>query len=78
VPEAQKRQPRWIRNADLARYLGVSSMCLWRWVRDPELGFPQPTVIGRYSYTDLDQVNAWMRSRVVDFAAGARKKQAAR
>jgi hypothetical protein len=59
-------QPRWTRNASLARYLNVSAMCLWRWQRDPELNFPKPTVINKYPYTDLNQVDAWMRERVLD------------
>jgi hypothetical protein len=28
-----------------ARYGGRSKMALWRWVRDPKLGFPQPLKI---------------------------------
>jgi hypothetical protein len=63
-------QPRWSRNAALARYLNVSAMCLWRWQRDPRLSFPQPTVINKYSYTDLNQVDQWMRERVVDRTRG--------
>jgi hypothetical protein len=58
--------PRWTRNSAVARYLNVSAMCLWRWQRDPKLNFPQPTVINKYSYTDLNQVDEWMRERVVD------------
>ena len=60
--------PRWTRNSALARYLNVSRMCLWRWQRDPRLNFPQPTVINKYSYTDLNQVDSWMRSRIVNVA----------
>ena len=60
--------PRWSRNSALARYLNVSAMCLWRWQRDPRLNFPQPTVINKYSYTDLNQVDSWMRSRIVNVA----------
>jgi excisionase family DNA binding protein len=57
--------PRWVRNAELARYLNVSGMCLYRWVRDPELGFPQPSVIGKINYTNLNIIDQWMRERVV-------------
>jgi hypothetical protein len=39
---------------------------LWRWQRDPKLNFPQPTVVNKYAYTDLNAVDAWMRARVVD------------
>jgi predicted DNA-binding transcriptional regulator AlpA len=61
--------PRWVRNTELAKYLNVSSMTLWRWQRDPAMGFPQPSnKIGEgrraISYTNLNDVDAWMRSRV--------------
>lgn len=64
--QSTQLQPRWTRNAALARYLNVSAMCLWRWQRDPNLNFPKATVIKKYAYTDLNQVDAWMRERVVD------------
>lgn len=40
-------------------------MCLWRWRRDPKLGFPQPTRINGISYTDRNAVDEWMRTRIV-------------
>jgi hypothetical protein len=73
------KQPRWTRNAALARYLNVSGMALWRWQRDPELSFPQPSVINGIKYTDLNQIDEWMRQRVVARTVKATtKKQAAR
>ena len=30
------------------RYGGRSDMALWRWMRDPNLGFPQPIYIQKY------------------------------
>ena len=65
---------KWLRNAALARYLGISKMALWKWQRNPDLGFPQPTVINDISYTDVDQIHAWMKARVVDLADAARRK----
>jgi hypothetical protein len=32
------------------RYGGRSDMALWRWTRDPKLGFPQPIYIQKYRY----------------------------
>ena len=32
---------RWARNRELARYLGISVMTLWRWKRDRSLGSRQ-------------------------------------
>jgi predicted DNA-binding transcriptional regulator AlpA len=67
-------EAKWLRNAALARYLGISRMALWQWQRDPDMGFPQPTRINEISYTDMNEIDAWMRSRVVDLANAGRKK----
>jgi predicted DNA-binding transcriptional regulator AlpA len=68
-----EKEAKWLRNAALARYLGISDMALWKWQRNPDLGFPQPTRINSISYTDMDEVDAWMKSRVVDLADAGRK-----
>ncbi len=57
---------RWVRNKALAEYLGITTMSLWRWKRDPKLAFPPATVVNDIEYNDLDAVDDWMRSRVVD------------
>jgi predicted DNA-binding transcriptional regulator AlpA len=39
------------------RYAGISYQTLWKWTRDPALGFPAPLNIGGRNYwreTDLD------------------------
>jgi hypothetical protein len=66
IPEAPVASPRWARNAVVARYLGISTMCLWRWSRDPKLGFPPPSNINGIDYTDLNLIDAWMKRRVID------------
>jgi predicted DNA-binding transcriptional regulator AlpA len=71
-----QEEARWLRNIQLAEYLNVSAMCIWRWQRDPDMGFPQPTRINDISYTDMDQVDAWMKARVVDLADAGRKTNA--
>ena len=43
---------------------GVTQMSLWRWLRDPELKFPQPIRIGRFRYWRLSDLIEWERSRV--------------
>ena len=45
-----------------SRY-GVSDMTLWRWLRNAELGFPQPIRIGRYRYWRVADLVSWERSR---------------
>jgi predicted DNA-binding transcriptional regulator AlpA len=67
-------ETKWLRNVDLADYLGVSQICVYRWQRDPDVGFPQPTRINNLPYTNIDAIDSWMRSRVVDLADAGRKK----
>jgi len=76
---ADRPNARWARNTALAHYLGITVMGLWKWQHDPELAFPQPTVINRTCYTDLDEVDTWMRARVVDLTKQriARRRKAA-
>jgi hypothetical protein len=45
------------------RYGGRSDMALWRWSRDPDLGFPTPIYIGKYRYWRLADLIAWEQSR---------------
>jgi predicted DNA-binding transcriptional regulator AlpA len=59
-PLGEKR--RWVRNGELAKYLGVSKMTLWRFKRQPD--FPPAAVINRIEFNDLDKVDAWMEARV--------------
>ncbi|HDR28858.1 MAG TPA: DNA-binding protein [Rhodovulum sp.] len=42
---------------------------IWRWVRDPNLGFPQPIKINRHNFWRLADLEAWE-------AAQAEKSQA--
>jgi len=56
---------RWIRNGQLAKYLGVSAMTLWRWRRDVTLNFPAASEINGIEFTDIDAVDEWMRERLV-------------
>ncbi len=42
---------------------GVTSMTLWRWLKDADLKFPQPMRIGRLRYWRLSDLVAWERSR---------------
>ena len=43
----------------LARYGDISAMTLWRWVRDPKMGFPKPVYLNRRRYWDLDALDAF-------------------
>jgi hypothetical protein len=49
---------RWARNAQLAKYAGVSTMTLWRWKQMPD--FPPAAVLNGIEYRDLDAFDRWM------------------
>jgi predicted DNA-binding transcriptional regulator AlpA len=45
------------------RYGGISDMCLWRWLRDQKLGFPQPLIIRKRRYWRTKKLEAWERAQ---------------
>ena len=36
---------------------------IWRWLHDPDLGFPQPVKIQRLNYWRLCDLEAWERAQ---------------
>ncbi len=42
---------------------GVSEVTLWRFLRDPNLGFPTPVRINKRLYFRADEIDAWIESR---------------
>jgi predicted DNA-binding transcriptional regulator AlpA len=46
------------------RYGGISDMCLWRWLRDPKLDFPQPFIIRKRRYWHTSKLEAWEQLRL--------------
>lgn len=49
---------RWARNAQLAKYAGVSTMTVWRWKQMAD--FPPAAVVNGIEYRDLDAFDNWM------------------
>lgn len=45
------------------RFGGVSSMTLWRWVRDENLGFPQPIAINKVRYWKAIDIDRFIEAR---------------
>lgn len=45
------------------RYGGVNGVTIKRWTEDPELGFPQPMVVGRRWYFKLKELEEWEAKR---------------
>jgi hypothetical protein len=64
LPESRGPQRRWVRNGELAKYLGVSKMTIWRFKHVPGFDFPPAAVINNIEFNDLDKVDAWMEARV--------------
>ncbi|MEK4034255.1 hypothetical protein WOC76_12675 [Methylocystis sp. IM3] len=48
----------------VARDFNVTPRSIDRWVRDPQLGFPQPVKIHTRCYFDVDALEAWKASRI--------------
>ncbi|WP_316233389.1 DNA-binding protein [Bradyrhizobium sp. SZCCHNPS2010] len=46
-------------NAVCAEFGNVTTMTLWRWLRDQELAFPKPVVIRRRRYWNADDIHAF-------------------
>jgi len=57
--------PRFVRNAALARYIGVSPMTIYRWKRDPALDVPPALVIRGIEHNEVSKWEAWLRARAV-------------
>jgi predicted DNA-binding transcriptional regulator AlpA len=62
----QEKPRRLARKAAVCRYLGRGQMTLWRWMHDESLKFPRPICIRDVEYIDLDEIDAWLRRRVVE------------
>ncbi|MBB4267840.1 helix-turn-helix transcriptional regulator [Roseospira visakhapatnamensis] len=57
-PESTMLIPARIVRAELG---GISDMTLWRWLRRPDLEFPQPVVIARRRYWRRTDLEDWKR-----------------
>ena len=46
-----------------------SHVTVWRWIRDPDLAFPQPMKINRLNYWRLSDLEAWEAAQAMQGAA---------
>lgn len=62
APPDQKRIP-----ASAVRELcgGISDMTLWRWLNNPEMGFPPASYIAGRRYWRASEICAWLDSHAV-------------
>src|SRR4051812_11942289 len=44
---------------EVRRRYAVSDMCLWRWLRRPDLEFPKPIIINGRRLWKLSELQAW-------------------
>lgn len=49
--------------------LDTSETTLWRWTRDPDLGFPRPRYVGRTRFWRERDLIGWMEQRPTEAAA---------
>jgi hypothetical protein len=69
IDQASNRtnERRWMRNTQLAAYLGVSKMYLWRLKHGPDaaaLNFPKAAMINGIEFNDVGLVDAWFEARI--------------
>lgn len=60
------RLRRWARNSELAEYLGISKMTLWRFKHNQKFKLPPAAVINNIEFNDLDKIDKWMEARVAE------------
>jgi predicted DNA-binding transcriptional regulator AlpA len=52
-----------------ARCGNVSDMCIWRWLRDERVQFPQPIKMNKRNYWRLGDLRAWLAKQTNKTAA---------
>ncbi|MGN6579846.1 MAG: helix-turn-helix transcriptional regulator [Bordetella sp.] len=56
--------PRFLRPAEVAMLCGIGKSTLWRWLKVPELGFPQPTKLStRITVWTMESIRQWQAAR---------------
>lgn len=56
-------------NDTRARVGNVSTMCIWRWMKDERVNFPKPVKINSRNYWRLGDLQRWQRKHVEAKAA---------
>jgi predicted DNA-binding transcriptional regulator AlpA len=55
---------RWISAAEVCERLNISTMSLWRWLQNDDLGFPRPVKIRNRRYFSERLVAEWQADAV--------------
>ncbi|POR41170.1 helix-turn-helix domain-containing protein [Methylobacterium sp. V23] len=57
--ELSREQEQWLPGPQVDKRYGISAMSRWRWMHDPKLGFPAPTIIRRRTFWRLSDLIDW-------------------
>jgi hypothetical protein len=60
---ARRSESGWMNTAETAKHFAVTVMTITRWLRDPDLNFPQPRVVHNRNYFSREACDAWMEKR---------------
>lgn len=63
------RNRRYVPASEVMKMLGISKATLWRYVRDPALGFPQPIKVKRTRLWKQAAIDAFLEARVEEPSA---------
>lgn len=67
LEQHQPPRRRWVRNYELALYLGISKMTVWRLKHDKKYekhNFPPASEFNGLEFNDLNAIDKWMEARV--------------
>jgi predicted DNA-binding transcriptional regulator AlpA len=67
--QAIQVKPAFLTGPQVAERYQISSMTLFRWLRDDRLGFPKPMVVNRRKFFKENELFAWERDRAKGGAA---------
>jgi hypothetical protein len=56
---------RYLRNVELARYVGVSAITISRWKKDPNLNTPLAMAVNGIERNDRELWDAWLKARAI-------------
>lgn len=61
---AGRELPALLHTANLCYHLGVSTVTIWRWIRDPAQNFPKPIEVGaRVRMWRTAEIEHWLNTR---------------
>ena len=65
IPAHAYEDDRFLTSAATKAFVGdVSDMCIWRWLRDPRVQFPEPVKINNRNYWRLGDLRRWQAERM--------------